>query len=285
MSGGFGIDRPTGGGSGGGDVSKVGTPANNQVGVWTGDGTIEGTSGLTYDGSNFLLTGDIGATGTRITKGWYTDLQVTNSISGSVTGTAATVTGATQAAITTAANLTTVGTVTTGNVDAVVSAASTSTAGKSELTTVAEVDGGSDTGRTITPDALAGSYAGTKTLGAYFVQAGTALAVEDGAMYFPPLPASYNGMNLVSITVNVITAGTTGTTDFQVHNVTQAADMLSTKATIDSGETSTATAATPPVIDGANDDVSTGDVLRVDVDAISTTPPQGALITMEFRLP
>ena len=55
-----------------------------------------------------------------------------------------------------------------------VSAASTTLAGKSELTTVAEVDGGSDTGRTITPDALAGSYAGTKTLGAYFVQAGTA---------------------------------------------------------------------------------------------------------------
>jgi hypothetical protein len=28
--------------SGGGDVFKVGTPANNQIGVWTGDGTIEG---------------------------------------------------------------------------------------------------------------------------------------------------------------------------------------------------------------------------------------------------
>jgi len=35
---------------GGGDVSKVGTPANNQIGVWTGDGTIEGDA-------NFLLTG------------------------------------------------------------------------------------------------------------------------------------------------------------------------------------------------------------------------------------
>lgn len=35
--------------SGGGDVSKVGTPANNQVGVWTGDGTIEGDSALTFD--------------------------------------------------------------------------------------------------------------------------------------------------------------------------------------------------------------------------------------------
>lgn len=29
-------DCPEGGG-GGGDVTKVGTPVNNQVGVWTGD--------------------------------------------------------------------------------------------------------------------------------------------------------------------------------------------------------------------------------------------------------
>lgn len=35
--------------AGGGDVSKVGTPANNQVGVWTGDGTIEGDTALTFD--------------------------------------------------------------------------------------------------------------------------------------------------------------------------------------------------------------------------------------------
>jgi hypothetical protein len=77
---------------GSGDVSKVGTPVDNQVGVWTGSGTIEGTTGLTYDGSNFQLTGDIGSTGTRITKGWFTDLQVTNAIAGSVTGNAATVT-------------------------------------------------------------------------------------------------------------------------------------------------------------------------------------------------
>jgi len=36
--------------SGSGDVSKVGNPVDNQVGVWTGDGTIEGDAGLTYDG-------------------------------------------------------------------------------------------------------------------------------------------------------------------------------------------------------------------------------------------
>jgi hypothetical protein len=35
--------------TGSGDVSKVGTPVNNQVGVWTGDGTIEGDAALTFD--------------------------------------------------------------------------------------------------------------------------------------------------------------------------------------------------------------------------------------------
>jgi len=50
--------------SGSGDVSKVGTPINNQVGVWTGDGTIEGTSNLTYDGTNFGVTGNVTVTGT-----------------------------------------------------------------------------------------------------------------------------------------------------------------------------------------------------------------------------
>lgn len=45
-------------GGGGGDVTKVGTPANNQMAVWTGDGTLEGTSDFTYDGTNLnLITG------------------------------------------------------------------------------------------------------------------------------------------------------------------------------------------------------------------------------------
>jgi len=50
--------------AGSGDVSKVGTPVDNQVGVWTGDGTIEGTAGLTYDGSAFGVTGNVTVSGT-----------------------------------------------------------------------------------------------------------------------------------------------------------------------------------------------------------------------------
>ena len=43
---------------GGGDVSKVGTPVNNQLGVWTGDGTIEGDANVTWDGSTFSVGGN-----------------------------------------------------------------------------------------------------------------------------------------------------------------------------------------------------------------------------------
>jgi hypothetical protein len=35
--------------AGSGDVIKVGTPVDGQIGVWTGDGTIEGDSALTFD--------------------------------------------------------------------------------------------------------------------------------------------------------------------------------------------------------------------------------------------
>jgi hypothetical protein len=50
-----GTDTVLGAGGGGGDVTKVGTPVDNQVGVWTGDGTIEGPTTLTYDGTELLL--------------------------------------------------------------------------------------------------------------------------------------------------------------------------------------------------------------------------------------
>ena len=37
------------------NVTKVGTPANNQIGVWTGDGTIEGDSYFEYSSVNQTL--------------------------------------------------------------------------------------------------------------------------------------------------------------------------------------------------------------------------------------
>jgi hypothetical protein len=112
----------------------------------------------------------------------------------------------------------------------------------------------------------------------------TDTSVGDGAGYFH-IPPALNGMNLTYIHAEVITAGVTGTTDIQIHNVTGTADMLSTKLTIDTTETGSDTATTPAVIDGANDDVTTNDLIRIDVDAVSTTAAKGLLITLGFQAP
>ena len=44
---------------GGGDVTKVGTPVNNQIGVWTGDGTLEGDSDFQWNGTSLTINGTI----------------------------------------------------------------------------------------------------------------------------------------------------------------------------------------------------------------------------------
>ncbi|MEM9687476.1 MAG: hypothetical protein AAF934_11225, partial [Bacteroidota bacterium] len=40
---------------GGGDVIRVGTPANNQLAIWTGNGSIEGDADFTWDGTQIRL--------------------------------------------------------------------------------------------------------------------------------------------------------------------------------------------------------------------------------------
>ncbi len=190
----------------------------------------------------------------------------------------------------TQANITATGTIATGvwNGTAIGSAyltsASTTVSGASELATTAETNTGTDTGRTVTPDALAGSYAGTETVQAVVFEFATDTETGNGKYYFH-VPASMNGMNLVTAHAEVITAGTTNTTNIQIHNATDGQDMLSTGLTIDSTETGSDTAATPAVINASYDDVATNDVIRIDVDQVSSTAAKGLLITMEFRLP
>ena len=84
------------------------------------------------------------------------------------------------------------------------------------------------------------------------------------------IPSTLNGKNLLSVHAHVYTAGSSGSlTNIQIHNLTDAQDILSTPITIDLNEKDSSTAATPPVISGDNN-VATGDVLRIDVDAVST---------------
>lgn len=73
-----------------GGVSFDGT-ANITVASATGGFTVSGGD-LALGANNLTLTGSIGSTGSRVLKGWFTDLQVTNAIVGSITGNATTVT-------------------------------------------------------------------------------------------------------------------------------------------------------------------------------------------------
>lgn len=52
---------------------------------------------LALGANSLTMTGSLGTTGARLTKGWFTDLEVTNAIVGSITGNAATVTAADEA--------------------------------------------------------------------------------------------------------------------------------------------------------------------------------------------
>ena len=166
-----------------------------------------------------------------------------------------------------------------------VSAASATAAGVSEFATAAETTTGTDATRAITPDGLAGSSIfGRKTIQAVPIDWTATTTVADGIHYLH-IPAELNGMNLVAVHAEVITAGTTGLSTWQIHNLTDTQDILSTKLTIDSTETGSDTAATPAVINTSYDDVATNDLLRIDCDVIQTTAAKGTLITLTFALP
>lgn len=150
--------------------------------------------------------------------------------------------------------------------------------------TAAETTTGASTAKYVSPDALAGSDYGIRLVQIQVTDPnGAALATGDGQAYFS-VPAQVNGYNLVSAQAHVTTVSSSGTPTVQIHNVTQAADMLSTRITIDANEKDSVTAATPPVIDTGNDDVATGDELRIDVD-VAGTGTKGLQIRLGFQLP
>lgn len=112
---------------------------------------------------------------------------------------------------------------------------------------------------------------------------GDDLTTGDGKAFFR-VPSTINGFNLVSVAAAVTTVSSSGNPTIQIHNLTQATDMLSTRITIDANEKDSATAAAAAVIDAANDDVATGDQLRIDVD-VAGTGAKGLIVEMQFAAP
>lgn len=91
----------------------------------------------------------------------------------------------------------------------------------------------------------------------------------DGKFIFA-IPSDLNGYDLKDAQAFVTTVSSSGLPTVQIRNVTQTADMLTTAITIDVSEFTSYTAATARVIDTANDDVATGDLIAIDVDVAGT---------------
>lgn len=160
--------------------------------------------------------------------------------------------------------------------------ASTTAKGIIEAAIAAELNTGTDAGRAVTPDALAGSNYGTAVVTIQIFDDSTDVSTGDGAGdTLWRVPSTLNGFDLVDAVAYVQTAGTTNATTVQVHNVTQTADMLSSALSIASAATESGAAS----IDADNDDVATGDKIRIDVDSVSTTAPKGLWVELQFRLP
>ena len=120
----------------------------------------------------------------------------------------------------------------------------------------------------------------TRGIGIIAIDSTDDVTVADGHAYIP-IPAFMHGMNLTRAQAIVNTAGTTNPTTIDIYNVTDSVDMLSTAISIASGDT----VGTVGVINTANDDVATNDILRIDVTTVSTTAPKGLLVILEFALP
>jgi hypothetical protein len=161
-----------------------------------------------------------------------------------------------------------------------VSATSTSK-GIAELAIASEVNTGTDAGRVITPDALAGSNLGRKIIEVVPFDRTSSIASGDGKADLV-IPPALNGMDLVYINGAVLTAGSSGSTTLMLYNVTDGVDMLTTAVSIPSGTTGFGVSGG---INATGKSVATGDWLRLDLDSVCTTAEKGLLVTLEFSLP
>lgn len=167
---------------------------------------------------------------------------------------------------------------------ATIAPASNTLAGKVELATTAETSAGTDSGRAVSPAALAGSIFGTFIVSVMVTDPnGSVATTGDGKAYWF-VPFELDGCDLVSVSMGVTTVSSSGIPTVQINNQSQTADMLSTKLTVDASETHSKTAATAATIDTGNDDVAYGDMIRFDID-VAGTGTKGICVTMGFRKP
>lgn len=104
------------------------------------------------------------------------------------------------------------------------------------------------------------------------------------------MPAEIDGLHFMSMTASVHTPGTGGefeNTEIQIRRYSAGSnyDMLDVECTIDVGEYSSVTAGVSYNIDDSMGvyTISEGDVIFVDVNTVTTTPPKGLFVAVAFR--
>ena len=95
------------------------------------------------------------------------------------------------------------------------------------------------------------------------------------------VPSTLDGLSLNSIGAHVFTAGSSGSNTIMLYNESKSVDILTTGVIIEVSETDSSTSGTPPLI-SSNNTVNTADVLRIDVDTISTGA-KGLEVRMVFK--
>tara|TARA_R110002020_G_scaffold83767_4_gene208053 strand:+ start:907 stop:2265 length:1359 start_codon:yes stop_codon:yes gene_type:complete len=272
------ITAAASGSGGSGDVSKVGTPVDNQVGVWTGDGTIEGTAGLTYDGTSVSISGstplvlDSAATYTTSIA-----VAAASSSSKTITIPSATDTLVGRATTDTLTNKTLTSPVLTTPQINDTSADHQYVVAVSELaadrTVTLPLLGAADEftfnahTQTLTNKTISAS---SNTISALPVEIGMACSDETTALTTGAAKATFrmpHAMTLTAVRASVTTApvGSVLTVDINEGGST----ILSTKITIDASEKTSTTAATPPVI---SDSALADDAeITVDIDTVGSS--------------
>lgn len=173
--------------AGGGDVVKVGTPVNNQVGVWTGDGTLEGDNALTFDTTtDTLASGIVTVTDDAYAAGWNgsTAVPTKNAVYDKVETLAPKDSPVFTTAVTLPVALTGVIRADSGvvsvdsDVTDIVTAASATAQGKVELATDAETVTGTDTARATTPANITAKMSSPGAIGNTTASTGKFTSVE-----------------------------------------------------------------------------------------------------------
>lgn len=162
----------------------------------------------------------------------------------------------------------------------IVSAASTTVAGKVELATTAEINTGTDTTRAIPVDQFVASNRNIRYFLIRCIDSATDWSANGTLKIGGDVELPFTG-TITEIGGYADTAGITGTAVVDV-NLNDTTLMTTNKLSWDSTEKSTRTAATAPTL--TTTAVTAGDLITVDIDTNHTTKSKGLTLFLAIRL-